>query len=385
MLNKLKKQLHQIPVSGIRAFNEEAAAVPDCISLTLGEPAFDTPKDIKKALKQALDHNHTHYAAAMGDLDLRRKIAVYEWKNHHLLYDADEIMVCAGAADALSTALAALIDPGDEIIVPTPAYPQYEAIIKLEGGRFIPLNTQDHEFQISREELERVFSDKTKAILLNSPNNPSGCIYDQASLTLIHDFVKDKQIFVLCDDVYDRLVYDDSYNSFMQFQDLRSQLLAVKSFSKPYAMTGWRLGYLLADKKILAEIMKIHQYRFSCVNTFVQKAGIKALEIDPTEMLTVYKKHRDLAVGRLREMGLPINQPAGAFYVFPNIEEFGMDSVSFCKWMLHEARVACVPGSYFHAEGYIRISTCGSTRQLIEGLNRIEAFIYELRKSDGQL
>ena len=212
MLNKLKKQLHQIPVSGIRAFNEEAAAVPDCISLTLGEPEFDTPKDIKKALKQALDHNHTHYAAAMGDLDLRRKIAVYEWKTHHLLYDADEIMVCAGASDALSAALAALIDPGDEIIVPTPAYPQYEAIIKLEGGRFIPLNTQDYEFQITREELERVFTDKTKAILLNSPNNPSGCIYNQTSLALIHDFVKDKQIFVLCDDVYDRLVYDDRYN-----------------------------------------------------------------------------------------------------------------------------------------------------------------------------
>lgn len=379
MLNQLKKQLKQINLSGIRQFNEMAANVSDCISLTLGEPDFNTPDEIKLAVKEAIDQNKCHYSTTMGDLDLRRKIAVYEWKNHHLLYDADEIMITAGASEAISTALAAIIDQGDEIIIPTPCYPQYEAIITLEGGIFVPLNTQDHDFQITYEELNRCFTDKTKAIVLTSPNNPSGSIYHQETLQTIYEFVKDKQIFVLCDEVYNQLIYTDKYHSFMQFQDLRKKILAAQSFSKPYAMTGWRLGYLMGDKKILAEIMKLHQYRYSCVNTFVQKAGIKALETDSKAMLTSYQLRRDIAYQRLIAMGLSVHLPEGAFYLFPNISEFGLDSMTFCTRLLYEFKVACVPGSYFHAEGYLRISYCVDLKQLINGLDRLEAFIHSLR------
>lgn len=379
MLNKLKKQLNMISPSGIRQFNDMAAAVSGCISLTLGEPDFNTPEDIKIAVKEAIDQNHTHYSSSMGDLDLRRKIAVYEWKKHHLLYDADEIMITAGASEAISTALATIIDSGDEIIIPTPCYPQYEAIITLEGGVFVPLNTQDHDFQITYEELNRCFTDKTKAILLTNPNNPSGTIYNQEAMQLIYEFVKDKQIFVLCDEVYSQLIYTDKYQSFMHYQELRTKLLAVQSFSKPYAMTGWRLGYLMGDKKILAEIVKLHQYRYSCVNTFVQKAGIKALEADSKAMLTTYKLRRDIAYQRLIAMGLNVHLPEGAFYLFPNISMFGLDSMTFCTRLLHEYKVACVPGSCFHAEGYIRISYCVDIKQLIKGLDRLEAFISSLR------
>lgn len=379
MLNKLKKQLNTISLSGIRQLNEMASNVSDCISLTLGEPEFNTPNEIKTAVKQAIDQNYTHYASTMGDLDLRRKIAVYEWKNHHLLYDADEILITAGASEAISTALSAIIDPGDEIIIPTPCYPQYEAIITLEGGVFIPLDTQNNNFQITHEELVRCYSNKTKAILLTSPNNPSGCIYNKESLEMIYEFVKDKQIFILCDEVYNQLIYTDNYQSFMQYQDIRTKILAVHSFSKPYAMTGWRLGYLMGDKKILAEIMKIHQYRYSCVNTFVQKAGIKALETDPKAMQTAYKHRRDLAYQRLITMGLPVHLPEGAFYLFPNIHEFGLDSMTFCTRLFYKYKVACVPGSCFHAEDYIRISYCVDTNQLIKGLDRLEAFINSLR------
>lgn len=379
MLNKLKKQLNEISHSGIRQFNEMAADVSDCISLTLGEPAFNTPEDIKITAKQAINQNCTHYASSMGDIDLRRKIAVYEWKKHHLLYDADEIMITAGASEAISTVLAAIIDSKDEIIIPTPCYPQYETIIKLEGGCFIPLNTQDHDFQITYEELNRCFTEKTKAILLTSPNNPSGSIYNKESMELIYEFVKERQCFVLCDETYNQLVYTKDYTSFMHYQDIRTQLLAAQSFSKPYAMTGWRLGYLMGDKKILAEIMKIHQARFSCVNTFVQKAGIKALEIDTNAMLTAYQHCRDIAYQRLISMGLSVHLPEGAFYIFPNITAFNMDSKTFCTRLLYEYKVACVPGCYFHAEGFIRISYCVDLNQLIHGLDRLEAFINSLR------
>lgn len=379
MLNKLKKQLNMISLSGIRQFNEMASNVSDCISLTLGEPDFDTPDKIKLAVKEAIDQNNTHYSSSMGDLDLRRKIAVYEWKYHHLLYDAGEIMITAGASEAISSVLAAIIDPGDEIIIPTPCYPQYEAIITLEGGVFVPLDTQNNNFQITHEELVRCYSNKTKAILLTSPNNPSGTIYNQESMQMIYEFVKDKQIFVLCDEVYNQLLYTKNYQSFMHYQDIRKKLLAVQSFSKTYAMTGWRLGYLMGDKKILAEIVKIHQYRYSCVNTFVQKAGIKALETDSKAMLTTYKLRRDLAYQRLIAMGLSVHLPEGAFYLFPNIQEFGLDSMTFCMRLLHEYKVACIPGICFHAEGYIRISFCVDIKQLIKGLDRLEAFINSLR------
>lgn len=380
MLNRLKKQLHQIPASIIRIFNEEASAIPNCISLTLGEPQFDTPIVIKEAMKQALDVNHTHYASTMGDLDLRRKIADYEWRTHQLLYDTDEIMISIGASEALSTALATIIQEGDEIIVPTPSYPQYEAIIQMERGIFVPLNTQDHDFQITDEELKRCISDKTKAIILNTPNNPSGSIYNEASLALIYEWIRDKKIFVLCDEVYEQLIYEP-FVSFMKYQANRQQLIAVKSFSKPYAMTGWRLGYLMADREILAEMVKVHQYRVSCVPTFVQKAGIVALDVDITDSLETYRKHRDYAYERLIKMGLNVNLPSGAFYLFPKIEEFGLDSYRFCQCLMHEVKVACVPGSCFHAEGYLRISTCVSMKQLAEGLNRLESFIQQLRNN----
>lgn len=370
--------LDSIQKSGIRVFTQMAKETPGCLFLTLGEPDFDTPLLIREAAKASLDAGETHYGENNGQQFLREAISAFEQKRHGLLYSPDEIIVTVGATEALFTALFGVLNPGDEVIVPTPAFGLYEAIIKLCRGVCVPLDTREHAFQITAEQLRAAITPRTKAIVLTSPNNPTGCIYTQQTLEAIHEAIKDLPIFVICDEVYRDLIYTDGFTSFTQFSDMRGRIIEVQSFSKPYAMTGWRVGYLMADTPVKAQLEKVHQYAVVSISTFVQHACVEALAHDIGPELAVYRRRRDYVCQRLDAMGLPYFKPQGAFYVFPSITQYGMDSDTFCKRMVREGKLACTPGSCFGAEGFMRISYCYSDGVLKEGMDRLERFLQTL-------
>lgn len=378
MLNKLNSAVYDVKRSAIREFNRLAKETPGCISLTLGEPDFDTPLPVRDAAKLALDMGETHYIENNGAAGLRAAIADFERIHNGMDYSPDEIIVTIGATEALFTALFGIINPGDEVIVPTPAFVLYESIIGVCRGKFVPLPTEDNDFQITSEMLESVISPRTKAIILNSPNNPTGCILSRESLQAVHDAAAKHDIFVICDDVYRQLVYADDFHSFAEYRDLRDRIMVVQSFSKPYAMTGWRVGYLMADLPIKKELEKIHQFAVVSAASTSQRACITALECDPSPMREVYRKRRDYVLNRLEEMGLAVNKPEGAFYLFPSIEKFGMGSTEFCTRMIREVGLAATPGACFGSDKHIRLTYCYSDEQLMEGLNRLERFIKSL-------
>ena len=378
MLNRLNSAVYDVKRSAIREFSRMAKETPGCIGLTLGEPDFDTPLSVRDAAKLALDVGDTHYIENNGTLELRTAIANFECERNGMDYSADEVIVTVGATEALFTALFGILNPGDEVIVPTPAFGLYESIVTLCRGAFVPLPTEGNRFQITREMIESAITPRTKAVILNSPNNPTGCVYTPETLRAIHDAVAGKEIFVLCDDVYRQLVYADGYHSFAEFRDLREQIMVIQSFSKPYAMTGWRVGYLMCDLPVKKEIEKVHQFSVVSAASTSQKACVEALRSDPSPMRETYRRRRDFALRRLNEIGLEVCKPEGAFYLFPSIEKFGMDSATFCTRMIREAGLAATPGFCFGSDRHIRLTYCYSDEELSEGLNRLERFVRSL-------
>ncbi len=355
-----------------------AAETPGCIALTLGEPDFDTPDSIRNAAKASLDCSDTHYIANNGSPELRQAIADFEKEKNGMDYTADEIIVTIGATEGLFTALFGILNPDDEVIVPEPAFGLYESIVTLCRGKYVPINTSKNEFQLTAEMLSSSITEKTKAIILNSPNNPTGCILNRESLENVYRAVKGKNIFVICDDVYRQLIYTDDCPSFCSFRDLRKQLIVIQSFSKPYAMTGWRIGYLMADYSVKSQLEKVHQYTVVSTASFSQKACIEALKTDVNPMLEVYRKRREFVLKRLGEIGLEAVEPLGGFYVFPSIAKFGIPSGEFCSRMIKEAGLAATPGFCFGSDDHIRLTYCYSDEQLQEGLRRLEKFVKSL-------
>lgn len=380
MREHLNQALYGSRRSAIRTFSALAKATPGCVSLTLGEPDFDTPLPVRTAVGAALALGETHYIDNNGAQALREKIAAFERGRSGMDYTPSEVIVTAGATEALFLALFGILNPGDEVIVPTPAFVLYEEIIKLCRGKFIPLDTTADGFQINGEKLEALVTGRTKAILLNSPNNPTGCVYTMESLNAVRRTVEGRPIFVLCDDVYRQLVYTGEYHSFAEFRDLREQIIVVQSFSKPYAMTGWRVGYLLADASIKERLELVHQFVVVSTPAPFQRACIAALDQDVSSMVEVYRRRRACVLARLTVMSLPFREPGGAFYVFPSIGEFGLSSEEFCTRMIREAGLAATPGACFGGEGHIRLTYCYSDAELKEGLDRLEAFVNKLRK-----
>lgn len=375
----LNSSLYNIKRSAIRVFSQKAKETPGCIALTLGEPDFSTPKNISELAKASLDSGDTHYIANNGAFELRKAIAEFEKEKNGMDYTQDEIIVTAGATQGLFTALFAILNGGDEVIVPEPAFGLYESIVTLCKGKYVPMNTADNEFQISAEMLESAITDKTKAIILNSPNNPTGCILSHESLMNVYNAVKNRNIFVICDDVYRQLVYTDNCPAFCSFKDLREKIIVIQSFSKPYAMTGWRMGYLMADYSIKKHLEPVHQYSVVSTVSFSQKACIEALKTDVTPMLETYKKRRSYVLERLSEIGLEAVTPLGGFYVFPSIKKFGISSGAFCERMIKQAGLAVTPGFCFGSDDHIRLTYCYSDAELEEGLNRLEKFVESLR------
>ena len=372
----LNEKLSALQRSGIRRYTNLAKTVSDCVMLTIGEPDFDTPREIKAAAVAALEQNRTHYAPNQGEEGLRKAIAEFETKRG-MTCKPEQVLITAGATGALYTALTGILNPGEEVVIPTPAFPLYESITLAAGAVPVVLDLRKFDFQLTAEALASVITEKTKAIVLNSPNNPSGAVLSRASLDAVKAAVAGKNIYIICDNVYQGLSRTPCPDLSLDGA-LSEQVLLCQSFSKPYAMTGWRIGYLVCPEQVMERLLLLHAAQLASVPTFLQDACMTALTVDTVPMAKVYARRRELVCRRLKEMGLSFPEPEGAFYVFPEISRFGLTDEEFCTRLITEGGVATVPGSCFGCPGYIRISYCCADAQLEEGMNRLERFLQSL-------
>lgn len=372
----MNENLNDLIPSGIRRFTALAKATPGCVGLTIGEPDFDTPLPIRQAAKAALDAGLTHYAPNRGLPKLLEAIAKYE-NDRGLKCESDQVLVTLGATGALYTAITGLVNPGDEVIIPTPAFSLYESITLAAGGRPVFLDLKQSGFQLDPKALEEAITDRTRAIVINSPCNPTGVTLTRESLEAVVNAAKVHDLYIICDNVYMGLSEPGTPDISTEF-DPGDRLLYCQSFSKPYAMTGWRIGYLIAPRELSSKLLLLHAANLAAVPTFVQEAAVTALDTQVFTLAEVFRKRRTYVAQRLRDMGLSFPEPGGAFYLFPSIEGFGMDDESFCIRMIKEAGLAAVPGSCFSCPGHIRLSCCYSDEELEEGLDRLETFIRTL-------
>lgn len=372
----LNSNLTALKRSPIRLFTNLARQIPGCAMLTIGEPDFDTPENIRESAVSAIRAGNTHYAPNQGTPQLRQAVADFETKRGNPT-NSEQVLITIGACHALFTALLGILNPGEEIIVPTPGFMLYDTIATIAGAKAIPLDVSKTGFQIEESALHALISEKTKAIIINSPCNPTGTVFNRSSLEAVKKAVLGKPIFVLCDNVYNQLVYTDCPDISLD-AELKEQMILCQSFSKPYAMTGWRVGYLICPAYVMDRLLLLSAAEITAVPTFLQDAAITALDTDPAPMVETYRKRRAYVCRRLDEMGLSYPAPEGAFYVFPDVSKFGLSSEEFCIRMIKEGGVAAVPGSCFGAEGFIRLSYCYSEEELKTGLDRMEVFLQKL-------
>ena len=373
----LNQNLTALKRSPIRRFTNLARETPGCAMLTIGEPDLDTPEEIKAAAIAALNADQTHYAPNQGTLALRKAVAKFESARGNETAP-EQVLVTIGACHALFTALVGILNPGEEIIVPTPGFMLYDMIATVAGAKVVPLDIAKTDFQITREALAAAITPKTKAIVINSPCNPTGTVFTKESLENVKQAILGKPIFLLCDNVYNALSYVSCPDLSLD-RELKEQTILCQSFSKPYAMTGWRVGYLVCPEYVMDRLLLLSAAEITAVPTFIQEAAVTALSVDPAPMREIYRKRRDYVCHRLTQMGLSYPEPEGAFYVFPSIEKFGIPSEEFCIRMIREAKLAAVPGSCFGTEGHIRLSYCYSDEELKTGLDRLEKFLSILR------
>ena len=377
----LNQNLSALKRSAIRVYTNLARETPDCAMLTIGEPDFDTPEIIKAAAAAALNANQTHYAPNQGTLPLRKAVAEFETARGNAT-TPEQVLITIGACHALFTTLLGILNPGEEVIVPTPGFGLYETIATVAGAKTVRLDVTKTGFQITKEALDAAITPKTKAIIINSPCNPTGVVFRAESLANVKAAVLGKPIFVISDNVYNQLTYGESCPDLSLDAELKDQLILCQSFSKPYAMTGWRVGYLTCPEYVMDRLLLLSAAEITAVPTFLQDAAVTALTTDTSPMREIYRKRREYVCRRLRDMGLTFPEPEGAFYVFPNIAQFGMDSATFCTRMIQEGKVAAVPGGCFGADDYIRLSYCYSDEALKKGLDRMEAFLGTLERRD---
>ena len=367
------RNLETLTRSGIRVFTNLAKATPDCRMLTIGEPDLPTPEPIKRAAIKALEEGQTHYAPNQGTLSLRTAIAAFETARGRNTIP-EEVLVTVGATQALYTALTGILNPGDQVVIPTPAFSLYDTITAAAGAESVFLDVSKTDFQITRQSLNTCLTEKTKAIVLNSPCNPTGVILNRESLEAVKEAVLERDLYLICDNVYNQLVYGPCEDLSLD-EALKDNTILCQSFSKPYAMTGWRIGYLVCPEPLLQRLLLLSAAQIAAVPTFLQTAAETALEQDTAPTRALYRRRRDYVCTRLTQMGLEYPDPQGAFYVFPSIQKFGIPSWAFCLRLVKEGGLAAVPGTCFGCEGYIRLSYCYSDRELTESLNRLEAFI----------
>ena len=372
----LNSNLSALKRSQIRVYTNLARATEDCAMLTIGEPDLNTPEEIKAAAIAAICADQTHYAPNQGTLELRQAVADFESRRGNET-KPEQVLITIGACQALFTALLGILNPGEEVIVPTPGFSLYDTITTIAGGKTVALDVSKTGFQIDEAALAAAITPKTKAIVINSPCNPTGVIFNRESLEIVKKAILGKDIFLVWDGVYSQLSYGDCPDLTLD-AEIKDQTILCQSFSKPYAMTGWRVGYLVCPEYVMDRLLLLSAGTITAVPTFVQAAAIAALKADVAPMKEIYARRREFVCGRLRQMGLTFPDPEGTFYVFVDISRFGIGSEEFCTRMIREGKVAAVPGSCFGAEGYIRLSYCYSDEELQKGLDRMERFVKNL-------
>lgn len=382
----LSSKVKEIKPSGIRKFFDIANSIEGVISLGVGEPDFDTPWAIREEGIYSLEQGKTYYTSNSGLLELRQAICSYMMRKYNLKYNPkNEVLVTVGGSEAIDLALRAMIEPGDEIIIPSPCYVSYEPCAVMAGGKVvsIPLK-EENDFQLTKKELEEYITPKTKLLLLNYPNNPTGAMLDEEHLKEISEVCIKNDIFVISDEIYSELTYEFEHKSIASINGMIDRCLVINGFSKSYSMTGWRLGYACGPDWLIKEMTKIHQFTIMCAPTVSQYAAVSALnqcDLEVEKMRDEYNQRRRFLLYKFKEMGLKCFLPKGAFYVFPCIKEFGLSSEEFALRLLNEEKVVVVPGTAFGeaGEGFIRISYAYSLADLKKALDKLASFINRLK------
>lgn len=382
----LSEKVVSMKPSGIRKFFDILNEVPGVISLTVGEPDFKTPWHVREAAIASLEKGKTTYTSNTGLLEFRKQIACYLERRFEISYDpATEMIITVGGSEAIDLAIRAIVEPGDEVLIVEPAYVCYVPMTELCGGVpvVIPTRVED-KFKLTPELLKKYITPKTKMLILPYPNNPTGAIMTEEDLRKIADVIKDTNIVVLTDEIYGELTYGRRHFSFAAIPEMWDRTIYVGGFSKSYAMTGWRLGYVCAPKELTKQMLKIHQYAIMCAPTMSQYAGIEAVmngDEDIEYMKECYNQRRRMLLSGLNEIGLPCFEPEGAFYVFPEIGKFGLSSDEFCERLLYEEKCAIVPGNAFgeSGEGFARISYAYSVEHISRAIDRIDKFLKKIK------
>ena len=385
MRNAISKKIEGIQPSGIRKFFDVVSEMPDAISLGVGEPDFDTPYSVREEGIYALEKGRTFYTSNAGLKELREEISRYLMRKYSLDYDADnEIMVTVGGSEAIDVALRCMVDPGDEVLIPTPCYVSYLpcAVMADAVPKVIELKAEN-QFKLTRQELIDSITDKTKILILAFPNNPTGAIMTKEELEELVPVIIEHDLYVISDEIYSELTYDNKHCSIASLPGMKERTVTINGFSKAFAMTGWRLGYACAPKEIMKQMIKLHQFAIMCAPTNSQFAAIEALrncDDDVDRMVEAYNQRRRFLLNSFKEMGIDCFEPFGAFYVFPSIAKFGMTSEEFANRLLREQKLAVVPGTAFGecGEGFVRISYAYSIENLKQGMDRIRKFIESL-------
>ena len=381
----LSDTLKDIKPSGIRKFFDLLADMGDVTALTVGQPDFVTPWHIREAAIQSLERGHTYYTSNSGLPELRGEVANYMKRRFDLEYSAGEVLITVGGSEAIDVAVRSLVNPGDEVIVPMPSFVCYEPIARMAGAEVVTINTTAEDgFKLTPDQLRRAITPKTKLLILPYPNNPTGAILDRDELEALAEVIRDTDIAILSDEIYAELTFGKTHVSIASLEGMRERTIIASGFSKAYAMTGWRLGYLVGPAAWIKQMTKLHQYAIMCAPTVSQFAAVEALkngDDDIAEMKAEYNRRRVFIAEGLRKIGLPVMMPEGAFYIYPYIGGFGLTSEEFCHRLLMEERCAIVPGTAFGecGEGYARISYAYSVKHIAEALEKIERFINKLK------
>ena len=386
MRNPLNKTITEIKPSGIRKFFDIVSEMKDAISLGVGEPDFDTPWHIREEGIYSLEKGRTYYTSNSGIKELREEICRYLHRRFNLTYDwKSETLVTIGGSEAIDIALRVMLDPGDEVLLPQPSYVSYEPCIIMAGGKpvIIELKAED-EFKLTAKQIEEACTEKTKVLILPFPNNPTGSVMSKDELEKIIDIIKEKDLFVLSDEIYAELTYGEKHTSIASLPGMKERTIVINGFSKSYAMTGWRLGYATGPADIIKQMTKLHQFSIMCAPTNSQYAAVEALkngDSDVEMMAEAYDQRRRFLLHELRRIGLECFEARGAFYVFPCIKSTGMTSEEFATRLLQEEKIAVVPGTAFgdSGEGYLRISYAYSIEKIKQALERIERFVKKIK------
>ncbi|WP_442603792.1 aminotransferase A [Paenibacillus sp. KN14-4R] len=386
MEHLVNPRVKEIQISGIRKIANLISQYDNVLSLTIGQPDFPTPEHILEAGIDAINSHKTVYTPNHGLIELRRAVSHFIEQKYGLVYKAeDEVIVTTGASQALDITLRTILVEGSEVILPAPIYPGYEPLIRLAGGVPVLVDTTKHEFKLTADLIAANLTEKTRAVVLCYPSNPTGQLLNETELNDIAALLQDKDVFVISDEIYSELIYGPTHHSIAAIPGMREKTIVINGLSKSHSMTGWRIGFTFAPAAISQHMVKVHQYNVTCASSISQYAALEALmngihDADP--MKKEYKARLDFVYGRLVEMGFKVTKPEGAFYIFPSIEQFGLSSFDFTMKLLEQERVGVVPGDAFssYGEGYIRISYAYSMEVLQEAMVRLERFVKSIAK-----